>query len=201
MFAHVFILQFHACSDWVKIFFYHCRFLVWSGLCFLILCDAISPCEILNICRHLKSTRQGWGEYSTYEYEYWKISTRVVLEYNVFSIFMFIILGKTSTRVVLAPALQPGHYPLVAGRCLQLTLVTVMVMNDWLLSLLFSVNQPSHSWDTAIFFFLILPWKSMVKAMHMIKGQGHNVGSATNRFTSFSFHICWPCHSWDTVIY
>ena len=48
---------------------------------------------------------QGWGEYWTYEYEYWKISTRVVLEYNVFSIFMFIILGKTSTRVVLAPAL------------------------------------------------------------------------------------------------
>ena len=28
-----------------------------------------------------------------------------VLEYSVFSIFMFIILGKTSTRVVLAPAL------------------------------------------------------------------------------------------------
>ena len=28
-----------------------------------------------------------------------------VLEYNIFSIFMFIILGKTSTRVVLAPAL------------------------------------------------------------------------------------------------
>ena len=48
---------------------------------------------------------QGWGEYWTYEYEYWKISTQVVLEYNVFSIFMFIILGKTSTRVVLAPAL------------------------------------------------------------------------------------------------
>ena len=48
---------------------------------------------------------QGWGEYSTYEYEYWKISTRVVLEYNVFNIFMFIILDKTSTRVVLAPAL------------------------------------------------------------------------------------------------
>ena len=50
---------------------------------------------------------QGWGEYWTYEYEYWKISTRVVLEYNVFSIFMFIILGKTSTWVVLAPALHP----------------------------------------------------------------------------------------------
>ena len=48
---------------------------------------------------------QGWGEYWTYEYEYWKISTWVVLEYSVFSIFMFIILGKTSTRVVLAPAL------------------------------------------------------------------------------------------------
>ena len=48
---------------------------------------------------------QGWGEYWTYEYEYWKISTRVVLQYNVFSIFMFIILGKMSTWVVLAPAL------------------------------------------------------------------------------------------------
>ena len=55
--------------------------------------------------KHLGPTLQGWGEYWTYEYEYWKISTRVVLEYNVFSIFMFIILGKTSTRVVLAPAL------------------------------------------------------------------------------------------------
>ena len=51
---------------------------------------------------------QGWGEYWTYEYEYWKISTGLVLEYNVFSIFMFIILGKTSTRLVLAPALGWG---------------------------------------------------------------------------------------------
>ena len=34
-----------------------------------------------------------------------------VLEYNVFSIFMFIILGKTSTRVVLAPALFMYHCP------------------------------------------------------------------------------------------
>ena len=55
--------------------------------------------------RRLNHTDQGWGEYWTYEYEYRKISTRVVLEYNVFGIFMFIIVGKTSTRVVLAPAL------------------------------------------------------------------------------------------------
>ena len=54
--------------------------------------------------------RQGWGEYLTYEYVYWKISTRVVLECNVFSIFMFIILDKTSTRVVLAPALTVGLF-------------------------------------------------------------------------------------------
>ena len=58
-----------------------------------------------NVTSSLMGWVQGWGEYSTYEYEYWKISTRVVLEYNVFSIFMFIILGKTSTRVVLTPAL------------------------------------------------------------------------------------------------
>ena len=48
-----------------------------------------------------------WQDKYLYEYEYWKISTRVLLEYNVFSIFMFIILGKTSTLVVLAPALVP----------------------------------------------------------------------------------------------
>ena len=51
------------------------------------------------------TTHQVWGEYWTYEYEYWESSTRVVIEYNVFSIFTFIVLGKTSTRVVLTPAL------------------------------------------------------------------------------------------------
>ena len=54
---------------------------------------------------HRDSRFQGWGEYWTYEYEYWKISTRVLLEFNVFSVFMFINLGKTSTWVVLASAL------------------------------------------------------------------------------------------------
>ena len=48
---------------------------------------------------------QGWGEYWTYEYDYWKISTPVVLKYNVFSMFMFIISGKMITGVVLAPSL------------------------------------------------------------------------------------------------
>ena len=41
---------------------------------------------------------QGWGVYRTTEYEYSKISTWV----HVFSVVMFIILGKMSTRVVLA---------------------------------------------------------------------------------------------------
>ena len=49
-------------------------------------------------------------------------------------------------------------------------------------------------------YFKIWPWKSMVKAMHVIKGQGHIVGSATNQFTYFSFHINWPGHSWDIAI-
>ena len=30
------------------------------------------------------------------------------------------------------------------------TLVNIMVMNGWLTSFLFHVNQPSHSWDKAI---------------------------------------------------
>ena len=37
---------------------------------------------------------QGWDEYPTYEYEYGIISTQVVLDYNVFSIFMFIIWAR-----------------------------------------------------------------------------------------------------------
>ena len=32
-------------------------------------------------------------------------------------------------------------------------------------------------------------------------GQSHIVGSATNWFTAFLFHINQPCHSWDTVIW
>ena len=62
-----------------------------------------------NDCVIVTMVTQGWGEYWTCEYEYWKISTQVVLEYNVFSIFMFIIWGKTITRVVLAPALPWCH--------------------------------------------------------------------------------------------
>ena len=48
---------------------------------------------------------QGWGKYWTYEYNFWKISTRVVLKFKVFSVFMFITLGRTSIRVVLSPTL------------------------------------------------------------------------------------------------
>ena len=69
-----------------------------------------------NITYIMKKTPQVWGEYWTYEYEYLEISTRVVLEYNVFSIFMFIVLGKTSTRVVLAPALQVGSQNILATK-------------------------------------------------------------------------------------
>ena len=59
----------------------------------------------LPILSLLMAYHQGWGKHWTYEYDYWKISPPVVLKYNVFSIFMFIILGKTSTGVVLASAL------------------------------------------------------------------------------------------------
>ena len=46
----------------------------------------------------------------------------------------------------------------------------------------------------------IWSWKSMDKAMHVVKGQLHIVGSASNRFNSFLFHINQPCHIWDTAI-
>ena len=73
--------------------------------------------------------RQGWGEYWTYEYKYWKISTRGVFEYNVFSIFMFIILSKTSTRAVLSLALILGALAVVF--CLALDLLKCYSLIEW----------------------------------------------------------------------
>ena len=40
----------------------------------------------------------------------------------------------------------------------------------------------------------------MVKTMHVVKGQGHIVGSTTNWFILFSFQTNHHCHSWDTAI-
>ena len=74
--------------------------------------------------------RQGWGKYWTYEYKYWKIITQVVFECNVFSILMFFILGKTSTRVVLAPALILGALVAIVF-CLALDLRKCYSLNEW----------------------------------------------------------------------
>ena len=48
-------------------------------------------------------------------------------------------------------------------------------------------------------FFKIWPWKSKVKVMGEVKVQSHNVGLASYRITSFSFHVNRPSHSWDTA--
>ena len=53
------------------------------------------------------------------------------------------------------------------------TLVNIMVLNGWLTSFSFHVNQPPHCWDKAI-------WGSdletpKVKVMGVVKGQGHSV--------------------------
>ena len=76
----------------------------------------------------------------------------------------------------------------------------VMVMNDWLTwvtSLSFNFNLPSNSWDMVIY-FKISPWNSKVKVMHVVKGHGDTVGSATNRFTSFLFHMN-RLHRWSQL--
>ena len=54
---------------------------------------------------------------------------------------------------------------------------------------------PSLSYD----FFKIWPWKSKVKVMGEVTVQSHNVGLASYRLTSLSFHVNRPCHSWDTA--
>ena len=84
----------------------------------LILASLHKPIKNALLCKEAETNffklcfypRQGWAEYWTYKYKYWKIGTQVVLEFNVFSIFMFIILGKTSTRVILTSALILGYH-------------------------------------------------------------------------------------------
>ena len=49
-------------------------------------------------------------------------------------------------------------------------------------------------------FFKICPWKSRVKVMGEVTVQSHNVGLASYRLTSLSFHVNWPSHSWDKAI-
>ena len=46
-------------------------------------------------------------------------------------------------------------------------------------------------------YFEIWPWKSKVKVMGDVKGQGHIVHPVSNWRTSFSFHINRTNHSWD----
>ena len=48
-------------------------------------------------------------------------------------------------------------------------------------------------------FFKIWPWKSKVKVMGEVTVQSHNVGLASYRLTSLSFHVNRPFHSWDTA--
>ena len=64
-------------------------------------------------------------------------------------------------------------------------------------SLLFHVNLPSHSWDTAFSKFDLE--KSKVKVMGEVAIQSHKVGVTSYRLTSLSFHVNRPSHSWDTT--
>ena len=54
------------------------------------------------------------------------------------------------------------------------TLVNIMVLNGWLTSFLFHVNQPPHSWNKAISESDLETPK--VKVMGVVKDQGHTVG-------------------------
>ena len=48
-------------------------------------------------------------------------------------------------------------------------------------------------------FFKIWPWKSRIKVMGDVTVQSHNVGLASYRITSLSFHVNRPSHSSDTA--
>ena len=53
-------------------------------------------------------------------------------------------------------------------------------------SLLFHVNRPFHSWDTAFSNFKIWPWKSKVKVMGEVDIESHKVDVTSYRLTSLS---------------
>ena len=66
----------------------------------------------------------------------------------------------------------------------------------YLICFLFVSHQSdNNSSDTATLKFDLE--KSKVKVMGEVKGQGHIVHPASNRWTSFSFHINPTNHSWD----
>ena len=48
-------------------------------------------------------------------------------------------------------------------------------------------------------FFKIWPWKPKVKVMGEVTVQSRNVGLASYRLTSLSFHVNRPSHSWNTA--
>ena len=78
------------------------------------------------------------------------------------------------------------------------TLVNIMVLNGWLTSFLFHVNQPPHSWDKAISDSDLETPK--VKVLGVFKGQGHTVDPESYQLTTFSFQINQTNNSWDTAI-
>ena len=66
-----------------------------------------------------------------------------------------------------------------------------------LTSLLFHVNRPSHSWDTAFSKFDLENPRSRSWVRENVKS--HNMGPTFYRLTSLSFHVNQPSRSWDTT--
>ena len=80
------------------------------------------------------------------------------------------------------------------------TLVNIMVMNGWLTSFSFHVNQPSHSWDKALSDSDLEISTPRSRSWVWSKGQDHTIGPVSYQLTSFSFHINQTNNSWDRAI-
>ena len=59
------------------------------------------------------------------------------------------------------------------------------------ISLLFHVDQPSHSWDKAISNFDVENSRSRSWSWVKVKVESHNMGPTFSRLTSLSFHVDW----------
>ena len=78
------------------------------------------------------------------------------------------------------------------------TQVNIMVMNGWLTSFSFHVNQQPHSWDKIISGSDLETPRS--RSWVWSKGQGHTAGPESHQLNTFPFQINQTSNSWDTAI-
>ena len=171
----------------------------------------------------------GWGQSSKSQRESSILSTHIpfvpcqsgipLLSYDIFKIWPW----KSRVKVMGEATVQSHNVGQTSCRLTSLSFHVNQPSHSWdtAFSKFDLENQVSRSWVRSQFdilsthipffpcqsgipflsydFFKIWPCKSKVKVMGEVTVQSHNVGLASYRLASLSFHVNWPSHSWDTA--